>query len=126
MVADRDVGEDDDRWALRALERGLLGTKTGATRLGFAVLLKMFQLNGRFPHRPEEVPVAAIEAIASQIAVPAASWRSYDWHSRTAAYHRAQIRDALGFREATLADADALAQWLEGQVSPWSTSQIGC
>ena len=30
-------------------DRALLGNKTGATRLGFAVLLKMFQAEGRFP-----------------------------------------------------------------------------
>jgi Resolvase, N terminal domain len=35
--------------------------------LGFAILLKMFQVNGRFPHRLEDVPVAAVEAIACQI-----------------------------------------------------------
>jgi hypothetical protein len=117
MKTDQDGDDVDDRWALRASDRVLLGNKTGATRLGFAVLLKMFQVNGRFPQRIEEVPVAAVEAIASQIEIPAEAWRSYDWRSRAAAYHRAQIRDALGFREATLDDTDALARWLEGQVS---------
>jgi TnpA family transposase len=117
MVADRDGDDVDDRWTLRAPDLVLLGNKAGATRLGFTVLLKMFQLNGRFPHRLEEVPVAAVEAIASQVGVPAEAWRGYDWHSRIAAYHRAQIRDVLGFREATLDDTDALAHWLESQVS---------
>src|SRR5271165_40629 len=116
MRAERD-GDIDDRWALHASDRALLGNKTGATRLGFAILLKMFQANGRFPYRLEEVPVAAVEAIASQIEVPAEAWRSYDWRSRAATYHRAQIRDALGFREPTLDDTDTLAHWLEGQVS---------
>ena len=58
MVADQDGDDVDDRWALHASDRVLLGNKTGATRLGFAVLLKMFQVNGRFPQRIEEVPVA--------------------------------------------------------------------
>jgi hypothetical protein len=49
---------------LRAADRALLGNKTGATRLGFAVLLKLFQAEGRFPRRPEDVPAAAIGAIA--------------------------------------------------------------
>jgi TnpA family transposase len=112
------AGEDiDDRWTLHASDRALFGNKTATTRLGFAVLLKMFQAEGRFPSRPEEVPVAAVEAIARQIGVSAAAWRSYDWRSRAVAYHRAQIRDALGFREATLDDAEALARWLESQVS---------
>jgi Domain of unknown function (DUF4158) len=68
------AGEDiDDRWTLRASDRVLLGNKTGTTRLGFAVLLKMFQAEGRFPSRSQEVPVAAVEAIARQIGVPAAA-----------------------------------------------------
>ena len=104
-------------WTLRASDRVLLGNKTGTTRLGFAVLLKMFQAEGRFPSRSQEVPVAAVEAIARQIGVAAAAWHSYDWRSRAIAYHRAQIRNALGFREATLDDAAALADWLESQVS---------
>jgi len=112
------AGEDvDDRWILNASDRALLGNKTGITRLGFAILLKMFQINGRFPYRLEEVSVAAVEAIASQIEVPAEAWRRYDWRSRAVAYHRAQIRNALGFREATLDDTEALERWLKGQVS---------
>jgi len=106
----------DDRWTLRAAERALLGNKSGATRLGFAVLLKLFQVEGRFPRCPEDVPLAAVETIAGQSGVPAAAWRSYDWNGRAIRYHRAQIRTALGFREATEQDVAALARWLEDQV----------
>ncbi len=106
----------DDRWALRAADRTLIGNKTGATRLGFAVLLKLFAAEGRFPRRPEDVPLAAVEAVASQVGVSAASWRSYPWQGRTIEYHRAQIRAALGFREATDDDAAALGGWLGQQV----------
>jgi len=109
MMANRDGADADERWTLHASDRALLGNKAGATRLGFTVLLKMFQADGRFPHRLEEVPLSAVEVIARQVDVPAAAWRSYDWRSRTAAYHRAQIRGALGFREATRDDTDALA-----------------
>ena len=35
-------------WTLSPDERELLGNKTGATRLSFAVLLKTFQFDGRF------------------------------------------------------------------------------
>ena len=114
--AAKPAGDAEDRWTLRAADRGLLGNKTGATRLGFALLLKLFQSDGRFPRRPEDVPIAAVEALASQIGVPAAAWPGYDWRGRTIEYHRAQIRAALGFREATEEDAAALAQWLEGQA----------
>jgi len=68
------AGDVEDRWILRADDRALLGNKTGATRLGFAVLLKLFQAEGRFPRRPEDVPAAAVEAIAGQVGVAAAAW----------------------------------------------------
>jgi hypothetical protein len=38
-------------WTLSDEEYLLLGQKTGATRLAFAVLLKAFQYEGRFPMR---------------------------------------------------------------------------
>ncbi len=86
------AGDIEDRWTLRAADRALLGNKTGATRLGFAVLLKLFQADGRFPRRSEDVPVAAVEALASQVDVPTAAWQGYSWRGRTIEYHRAQIR----------------------------------
>ena len=63
----------EDRWTLRVADRALLGNKTGTTRLGFAVLLKLFQAEDRFPRRPEEVPAAVVEALASQVGVPEAA-----------------------------------------------------
>ena len=36
-------------WTLSESELELLGTKTSATWLSFAILLKAFQLDGRFP-----------------------------------------------------------------------------
>jgi len=80
------------------------------------VLLKLFQTEGRFPNRPEDVSAAAVDASAGQVGVAAAAWQGYDWHGRTIEYHRAQIRAALGFREATLDDAEALGRWLDGQA----------
>jgi hypothetical protein len=102
----------DDRWTLRAADRALLGNKSGATRLGFAVLLKLFQAEGRFPRHAEEVPAIAVEVVSRQVGVPAAAWAGYDWRGRTIEYHRAQIRAAPGFREATDEDAAALVGWL--------------
>jgi hypothetical protein len=46
----------------------LLANKTGATRLGFALLLKFFELEARFP-RWEDVPRAAAEFMAGQVKV---------------------------------------------------------
>ncbi|GAA3466566.1 hypothetical protein [Nonomuraea roseola] len=39
----------------------LVGNKTGATRLGFGLLLKFFEKEGRFPRHAGEVPRAAVD-----------------------------------------------------------------
>ena len=91
-------------------ERTLLANKTGATRLGFAVLLKCFALEARFPVKKQEIPKSVISYIALQVEVSAKEWREYKWSGRTIEYHRAQIRTFFGFREATVADFHSLSE----------------
>ena len=43
-------------WTLVEGDRPLVGIQSGATRLGFALLLKFFELEGRFPAYPQEGP----------------------------------------------------------------------
>jgi Domain of unknown function (DUF4158) len=57
-------------WTLSESELELLGTKTGATRLSFAILLKVFQFDGRFPDRREDVAGGIVAHLASQTGVP--------------------------------------------------------
>jgi TnpA family transposase len=113
-----DVDELVEHWTLLPDEQALLANKTGATRLGFAVLLRFFQLEGRFPYARNEIPAPVIAFIAKQVGVPTADYLQYDWGGRTIKQHRAQIRDALGFREATLQDAEELTAWLCTEVVP--------
>jgi len=110
----RDLSADDltEHWTLLPSERELLANKTGATRLGFAVLLKFFQAEARFPRQSQEIPPAAIECVAQQAGVSAAELVQYDLDSRAAKYHRVPIRNLLGFREANAEDSQALALWL--------------
>jgi hypothetical protein len=105
-----------ERWALDPTDWEWLANKTGATRLGFAALLKFFQNEGRFPQGPQEVPGAAIDFLAQQVRVPGDAWADYRWEGRTIEYHRAQVRTALGFREATVEDGDALIRWLHDHL----------
>ena len=58
-------------WMLSPDERALLSNKTGATRLRFAVLLKVFQYEGRFPACREDVAVPIVAHLAKQTGVPA-------------------------------------------------------
>jgi TnpA family transposase len=107
-----------EHWTLLPNEMEWLANKTGATRLGFAALLEYFQQEGCFPHSPHDVPATAIAYLARQAGVVAALWFQYDWDGRTIKYHRAQIRTHLGFREATVADAEADIAWLCAEVLP--------
>jgi len=96
--------------------------KTKATRLGFAVLFKTFDYQGRFPQTRAEVPAAVLAFLAHQLDVAAATESDYAWEGRTFERHRAVIRQRLGFREATATDAEALTNgrlsmlWLRGYL----------
>jgi hypothetical protein len=80
--------------------------------LGFALLLKFFQLEGHFPDHHRAVPKVAVEFLAEQLGLPSNAWQAFSFSDRTAKRIRAQIRDHLGFRPATSQDAKQLQQWL--------------
>ncbi|MEU6540514.1 DUF4158 domain-containing protein [Streptomyces sp. NPDC047000] len=105
-------------WTLVDGDWALVANKSGTTRLGFSLLLKFFELEGRFPEVPEEVPPAAVEFVAGLVKVPATDFAKYTLIGRTAEYHRKQIREALGFRPSTVADEKAPAEWLAVEVCP--------
>jgi TnpA family transposase len=116
MKREWNADELAEYWSLRPEEKALLGNKTGATRLGFAVLLKFFQHECRFPKHRHEVPLPVVKYVARYVAVPQVAWSEYDLESRAAKYHRAQIREFLGFREATVEDAESLSDWMVEHV----------
>lgn len=105
-------------WTLVEDDWRLLGNKTGATRLGFALILKFFEIEGRFPGYPEEVPPAAVEFMAELVRVEPGLFAKYSLSNRTAEYHRAQIREVLGFRPATVADEQRWTAWLATEQCP--------
>ncbi len=95
--------------------------RTDYTRLGFAVLLKCFLLDGRFPHYRMEVPTSVVAFLAKQLALDPIMYVQYAWRGRSSEDHRAQIRALLGFREATIQDSDDLAAWLTRQLLQTTT-----
>jgi Domain of unknown function (DUF4158) len=89
---------DDDLmalWTLVGEDWSLVGNKTGATRLGFAVL-KFFEIEARFPRSAEEVPPAAVAYLAEQLKLDPELFTGCDWTGRTVKYHREQVRAAFG------------------------------
>ena len=83
-------------WTLLDDDRRLVANKTGATRLGFALLLKFFELEGRFPRSAADLPAAAVEYVATQVKVPASAldvYRVVGQHDRVP-----PLADPLGAR----------------------------
>ncbi|TBR56946.1 hypothetical protein B4U84_26280 [Westiellopsis prolifica IICB1] len=50
--------------------------------MGFAVLLKFFQLEGRFPTEKSDVPKPVIVYLAKQVSIPWEEYYAYDWQGR--------------------------------------------
>ena len=109
------VGMDEliDHWTVLEDEQRLVAGKRGATRLGFALLLKHTR-HGQFPRGRSEFPDEVAGHVARQVGVPAAEVGFYEWSGSTIEYHRNQVRAHLGFRVCTVADAEKLA----AQVAP--------
>jgi len=107
-----------DSWTLDDDDRKLLRNKSGASRLGFSVILKFFELDARFPRHGGEVPSAAVDYVAQQVGVDSAVFASYAFSGRTIEHHRAEVRRVLGFRECTVSDEDKLAEWMADEVCP--------
>lgn len=118
MKRDWDPEELIDCWTLGEDDWRLLRNKTSATRLGFALLLKYFELDARFPRHASEIPKAAVDYVAQQVKVDPEAFSRYDWSGRSIKGHRAQIRAELGFHESTVGDEDKLAVWLAEEVCP--------
>ena len=107
-----------EAWQIWPAEQHMIEKKWGATRLGFALLLKFFQIEGRFPSGLSEIPVQSVRFVAEQVGVAVAALVEYPWEGRVLKYHRAQIREWCGFREGRAADLQGLKRWLVDDVIP--------
>ncbi len=58
-------------WTLVEEDWRLIANKSGATRLGFALLLKGFEADGRFPRRPQEFSEQVVAYVSRQVRVDA-------------------------------------------------------
>lgn len=101
-----------DHFTMLPNELEQLGNKIGTTRLGFAVILKFFQYEARFPNYKNEIPKEVILYISKQLGIEASCFDNYDWTGRVIKYHRAQIREYFNFREPTLEDTTSISEWL--------------
>jgi hypothetical protein len=99
-----------ETWTLTGDDWDLVGNKSGATRLGFAALLKFYQVEGRFPAYREEVPSAVVRYLGSLVRVDPALYAKYPWAGRSIGYHKAQVRRVYGTRPPTEDDEERWAR----------------
>jgi hypothetical protein len=111
-----EVDELIEQWTLLPNEMTMLANKTGANRLGFAVLLKFFQYETKFPSSHSDIPSTVVDYIAKQVDVSSFEYRNYEWNGRSMMRHRGEIRSFLGIRKATVKDAKEMVDWLIKKV----------
>jgi hypothetical protein len=58
------------------------------------------------------VPPGVVAYLARQVGIAPTAWATYDRHGRSIEDHRARIRQYWGFREATVADGQALNDFI--------------
>lgn len=110
----------DAAWELTPADRLLVEAKRWGSRLRFAVMLLFYRARGRFPRAAAEVDGGAVAELARALGVPApgdAAALLPDAADRTLERQRAEIRALLGFREASIADAEDLGAWLRDNVA---------
>src|SRR2546423_3547633 len=98
-------------WTLSADEQDLVSNNTGVTRWSCAVLLKYFQLEGRFPENWKNVPSCIVDYLARQVGASLEAYFTADWSDRTQRHQRAQIRGHCGFRVFHARDEVAFTAW---------------
>ena len=81
-------------------------------RLGFALQLCALRYLGFAPDDSSTAPPAAVRFIAGQLDLAPDAIQNYGRRLHTRTEHLLQVQAYLGFRKATSADLDALAQWL--------------
>jgi TnpA family transposase len=102
-------------WRLSPADGARVAAKSRATRLGFAVMLLFFRERGRFPRGAGEIDAEMVTDLARRLDLPKPDLDAlfpFGAAERTLERQRAEIRALFAFREATVADAEALEVWL--------------
>ena len=85
---------------------------TDKNKLAFAVLLKYFQLEGRYPKNKIVISPDLINSLAAQLNINKVCIEKIEWQGRSIERFRREIRNHFGFREATLEDSELLKNYL--------------
>ena len=98
--------------------RQLAEKKVGGNQIGFALLLKHFQLFAYFPEDKSSISQAIISYIALQVNLPESSYSEYDWQGRSAKVYRVEIRRLFNFKVASVQNSEEMVTWLIDEILP--------
>jgi hypothetical protein len=88
--------------------------------LSFALMLKFFEIEGRLPRHPGELPSVAVDFVARQLGVPAAG---FEVTGRAVERYPVPIRDVLGFRVFSRGDEHKMISGLRRRSGRASASR---
>ena len=112
-----------EHWTIDEEDQQLIHKKRGSNRLGFALLLKFFQLKGRFPEKQYEIPRVVRAFVAEQLGMDESRYEQYNWAGRAPKYHRVEIRKLYGFHRMRKREFGSLRQWLIDEVVPQAVDE---
>src|SRR3546814_7551485 len=90
-----------------------VNSKPALTRLGLAAQLKFFASLGFFAIDPGSIPTDGLSYLAEQLGVEAGEIAGYDFSSRIARRHCAEILIHLGYHRMKRVDRAQLTEWIE-------------
>jgi TnpA family transposase len=100
-------------------ELALAKTKnTDKNKLGFAVLLKYFQLESHYPKHIKYVDPSMLNCIANQLNILPSCADEFDWEGRSTKRFRKEIRNLLGYKKSSAKDINKLKLWLIKEIFP--------
>jgi TnpA family transposase len=82
-------------------------------KLAYALKMRYFDLQGCLPKKVEDIPLAAIDYVASQLSIAPSKVKDYDWPSRIAQVHNTEIREYYGFKKLEQADLSSIKEFIE-------------
>ena len=91
---------------------------TDRNKLGFAALLKYFQLEGHYPKHIKYIDSLMLNCIANQLNVPASCADDFDWEGRSTKRFRKEIRNLFGYKKSSVNDINKLKAWLIKEIFP--------
>ena len=98
------------RWSLSFADIDFVNSKPALTRLGLAAQLKFFASLGFFAIDPGSIPTDGLSYLAEQLGVEAGEIAGYDFSSRTARRHCAEILIHPGYHRMKRVDRAQLTE----------------